>query len=295
METPTTPPTWETVRELYWQDEVLKAWELALQAGLGAEAEHAEEFRLIEGEALTRKNSKIIPLGDEISLEFLPSEVDAPKIGALALQACGAIRRRFGVQKTFPTLISILARAVSAPWATYPHGYCEDKYPYEKICLPHYLTERETEFSQAVAHEYTHVLSLNIAQGKLPTWLEEALSVLAEGTCDPEVTHAFQKGIIPWLSPSELECAFSKDEDSAQRRYAYEQAGWVGQYLAETYGEDRFRFLMDRMAKPRWWWALANAFLGTTDVDWAIRETYGITLKELFERTRQWLSRKTFC
>lgn len=205
-------PLWENVLNLYWHDHVVQAYELALQAGLGTSAEYAEEFRLIEGEALTRKVSRIIPLSEYLSLEFVPDETGdcAERLGEIAIQTCQKIAERFHVPPKFPTLLAILARAVSGPWATNPHGYCEDKFPYEKICLPYSVTQNHTEFSQAVAHEYTHVISLNVSRGRLPTWLEEALSVLAEGACDQEVALAFKTGKIPWMTPEKLERAFSE-------------------------------------------------------------------------------------
>jgi hypothetical protein len=182
-----------------------------------------------------------------------------------------------------PTLIAILAAEVDRPWATNPYGYCVDKHPYEKICLPHHLIFDTTQYFEAVAHEYAHVISLNLSQAHAPRWLSEAISVLVERPIDRNAIRRFRSGSWKWREPDELEGMFNVNSDDQQGVYmAYQQAGLIGTFLASLGGEPKLARLLKELADESFWRNLTNHFKSQTRTDGALRNVYGMSEAETF-------------
>lgn len=280
---------WDAAIEEYHWDRVVEAHALAEPMGVGETADRLAWYRLLEAEAITRRKSKVVQLRDWLSFEWIPSEVEdlAPRLQNLAIEACDEIAERLGWSHGPPCRIAILAPEVDAPWATHPYGYCADMYPYDKICLPDHLIDDLDEFSQAVAHEYAHVISLNLALGHAPRWLEEAVSVLAEREFDREAWDAFREDPAEWQAPSDLEAAFETVEEDEDAEWdvwlAYQQSGWIGRYLESLDSGRKLGDLLRAHADERLLLGLSLAIAGRTRTDYALKKTYGLTLRRLFD------------
>jgi hypothetical protein len=280
---------WQVAIDHYDHDRVEEAFAIVREHGIGAVGEHLSFYREIEAEAVSRRGARRIELSEWVLFEYLPWEVGDPGPWARRVEkAIAAVSERMGWTPTEKALVAMLAKECDVPWAVHPYGYFADKVPYDKICMPSYLLEDPGEFEQAVAHEYGHVISLNLSQGKAPRWLEEAVSVLLGREFDEEVVGEFARGEIEWLGPAELDGAFEApddvDEDDDSVWLAYQQAGLIGRYLAGLGGERRLGDLMRAHADIGLWRGLAASLARRTPTDVALRRVYGLDESRLFEQ-----------
>jgi hypothetical protein len=132
-----------------------------------------------------------------------------------------------------------------------------------------------------------------MAQGRVPTWLNEGLAMLAERSSDLRVRRAFGSGAAPWLSPRELEAAHHGQRQGephpAQTWLAYQQSAWLVRYLVTVAGEKSVSKLLVAFTDNSVWEELKMRLTSQTYADEALREVYGFGEKELFEKTLGWL------
>lgn len=285
---------WKVADEMYLRDRVEEAFAEIEDSGIGERSHSLSYFRMIEAEATTRRDSVVFPVTDWLELEVIPDELgmdlDPEGLGAEVLASCSEVGRRLGYDLTAKTRVAFLAADADAPWATAPYGYCVDKYPYEKICLPHHLLGRPRERWHAVAHEYAHVVSINLSHGHAPNWLGEAVSVLSEGQFDPRAERLFSEGRWPWREPEKLEGMFDVTHGDPETVWrAYQQAGLIGRFLAETIGEKGLGDLLRTLGSEGLLAQLFGRFLGRTRTDLALRRHCGFGERDLFAKTLQWI------
>ena len=281
---------WSAVGKLYERDEVVAAHAMAVELGMGEGAWQLSFFRSVEAEAMSRKESQVVALAPWLAFEYLPHEMRGfREFSAAALHACETVAQRLGWAHTVPTRIAVLADEADVPWASNPHGYHSARTPYDKICLPAYLQDDLVEFRQAVAHEYAHVITNALTEGKAPRWLSEAVSVLAERVFDPKALRALRDGA--WLPAGPLEAAFAGGEEGENPEWAvwlaYQQSGWIGRYLAELADERKLGDLLRAHGGGGFWRRLGTLLQGRSPTDQALLEVYGLTVIDLFERARK--------
>jgi len=278
---------WHAALEHYHCDRLPEAYTQILEHGIGEAGGHLRWYRVIEAETITRQKSVTQKVNDWLAVEYVPEEVlDITASLERITVACDAVAARLGWEHGEATLISILAEETDAPWASHPYGYCVHKEEFEKICLPNYLLDDPDEFSQAVAHEYAHVISEALGDGYSPRWLDEALSVLIEHRFDAESWEAFCHGTAEWLSPGDLELTLEAggDEDEGEDVIwrAYQQAGWIGRYLSSQKEEREFGRLLRKVADESPAWNFGRVLKGQDRVDAALRFVYGVGVNQLF-------------
>jgi hypothetical protein len=291
---------WKHVLELYEWDRLEEAFQSAESAGMGYGGAYARWYRSLEAEYVTRVRGQRKKLNDWLEFEWVPEALGdrLAVLEATALSGCDEVASRLGWQHEAATLITILSEEADTPWATLPYGYCVDKYPYEKICLPHRLVGDLRQFKQAVVHEYAHVICLNLTLGRAPRWLEEAVSVLAEWNFDPEMLERFRRGSQQWLKPGVLEAVLEAYQEEATGAVtlwgAYQQAGWIGRYLTSLGDEKRLASLLrehrnESVRKNLW-----SLLRGSNRTDLALREIYGLSESQVFRNTLNWLMTSRF-
>ncbi len=271
-------PHWEAAFEHYYHDRLTEAFEEVRDHGVGEGGDLLRWYRVIEAEAITRRKSRHVSITPWLSIEFVPHELMGYEdiLGERTLDACDEVAIRLGWTHSLPTRLSILAEETDAPWATNPYGYCVSKEPFEKICLPNYLIDDPSEFRQAVAHEYAHVISTNIAGEYAPRWVEEAISVLVERRFDQETWSNFCEDKNTWVGPAELEATLiNRCNDEAKKDeiwMAYQQAGWIGRYLANLQGDRRLGDFLREIADESPGSNLKRAFKGQDRTDAALKK-----------------------
>jgi hypothetical protein len=287
---------WASALEHYHWDRLEEAYEAIRRHGIGEAGSFVRWYRSIEAEYLTRAQSRIERINDWLSFEYVPDQIEGLRDALVEqiLRATDEVAERLGWEHSSPTLVAVLAQETDGPWATNPYGYCIGKEEYEKICLPDYLVDDPDEFAQAVAHEYAHVISESLADGHAPRWLEEAISVLAEHGFDEEVREMFVEDPELWLDPRRLETMLDSradtDEEEDDVYTAYQQAGWIGRYLAALEGERRLGALLRECANESVLHNLKLSLTGRERADGAVQNVYGITTSELFRRAYDYMA-----
>ncbi|MBX7133093.1 MAG: hypothetical protein K1X67_10495 [Fimbriimonadaceae bacterium] len=278
---------WKAAFEHYNWDRLAEAWELVEEFGVGEASVNLGFYRLIEGEWRTRDRSDITRVNPWLKVELVLDEIgpDQTDLVELLVRACDQVAERLNWQHGPETLISLLAAEVDRPWATNPYGYCVDKHPYEKICLPYHLLDQPGQLFEATAHEYAHVVSLNLSQGRVARWLSEAVSVLIERPENRYASRKFRSGGWHWRRPEELEGMFNvNSEDIAGVQMAYAQSGLIGRFLAsQPGGEAKLSELLAELAKNNLWSDFRRQFAGRSRADAALRSVYGLSEDQVFD------------
>jgi hypothetical protein len=289
-------PHWVAALEHYHWDRLEDAYREALNHGVGEAGSLLRWFRIIEAETLTRRLSTQIEVTPWLSFEYVPGEVRQLRdvLVQLAVQACDQVADRLGWTHVDKTHLAILAGETEGPWAANPYGYCVSKEPYEKICLPNYLIDEPEEYAQAVAHEYAHVISMALADGYAPRWMEEAISVLVERKFDREAWEKFLSGEATWHAPQELELVLEARQDETEEGedeiwFAYQQAGWIGRYLVSLGDERKLGTLLREVANEGLWRNLSLMVTGRERLDGALRAVYGLDSRRLFREAYAWM------
>lgn len=292
-------PHWDAALEHYHWDRLEAAYEEIRDHGIGEAGSFLRWYRVIEAETITRRKSSRVDVNEWLSFEFVPTEVLDLRVELRnrIVRACDDVAQRLAWKHSERTLVAILAEETDAPWASHPYGYCVHKEPYEKICLPNYLVDDPEEFSQAVAHEYAHVISESLADGYCARWLEEALSVLVEQRFDEDARIAFSEGRAPWRNPDDLELSIEGRTDEGQSAddvwMAYQQAGWVGRYLASLGDESRLATLLREVANETVGWNLKRTIRGQDRIEAALMSVYGMGQRKVFANALEFLRRQT--
>lgn len=93
-------------------------------------------------------------------------------------------------------------------------------------------------------HEYTHVITLQMTDYRIPRWFSEGLSVYEErrarpgwgGGWNPSVLRAYADG--RWFKMTDLDAAFVRPKRADDVQLAYFQASQVVEFVVERYGFD---------------------------------------------------------
>jgi tetratricopeptide (TPR) repeat protein len=93
-------------------------------------------------------------------------------------------------------------------------------------------------------HEYTHVITLQMTDYRIPRWFSEGLSVYEErrarpgwgGGWNPSVLRAYADG--RWFKMAELDAGFVRPRRADDVQLAYFQASQVVEFVVERYGFD---------------------------------------------------------
>jgi hypothetical protein len=282
---------WEAALEHYQWDRLEDAFGLIEEQGVGETGGLLGDYRLIEAELITRRKGVTKRVNGWLTIEYVTREIMGleQELADRILRACEEVAARLKWSHDRQTWIAILAEETDADWTTYPFGYCATKEPYEKICLPNHLLDDTDEFHRAVAHEYAHVISNNLSEGFAPRWLEEAISVHAEGAIDEKIALEFRTGDSPWVGPDELERVLeSRGNDDAEVDrilQAYQQAGWIGRYMSSLGGDAKLRDLLIALADDRVMSNLKLRILGRDRTDGAMRSVYAQSLPQIFDNS----------
>lgn len=285
---------WGVAYQHYLWDRLEQAREAADALGAGEAGLGLFTYRMIEAEYLTRQSAEVTPITDWLELEAHPgASAQRRGLAKACVAACDDVARMFGYAHGPATRITILAEAAITPWTPGAHGFCVDKYPFEKICLPAELLHDPENLAGAIRHEYAHAMAINRSQGRCPLWLDEAIAMVADGAFDEEAWREFADGKAEFYNAEDLESAFHDDRDDPEGRdevwYAYQQASILGEYLGETYGEQELGRLLDSIGSPGVFGEVMRRLRADDPAEPALRKVYGFGIAELFERAIAWL------
>lgn len=274
---------WKEAIDAYYRDEMPQAYGMAQALGASFGGAMLRWYRMIEGEALTRERATIEEIAPWLSVEWDASELHLHAEHRDAIrEACEGVGRRLGWDFSAPVRVTVMLAEVDAPWHGARFGYCIDKQPFDKICLPLRAASDPSALRRVVSHEFTHVVTLNLTGSRMPHWLDEGLALLMEGSAP---------GFDGWMEPGELNGAFETDrwtdEGLHHSQDAYGQAAVLVQALAQRGGDEKLAQLLRAFTDNSFWTEIKINVLGESSADEALREVYGIGENELFEETKR--------
>jgi len=275
---------WKEAIRAYYADEVDQAIGLVEDLGATFGGAALDWYRLIEGEALTRRRGTIREIEPWLRLEAIDSELPGvDHLSDVLREACQSVAERLGWDFEVPVLVSILTGEADAPWHSARYGYAMDKVPYDKVCLPRAIAFDEAELAAVTRHEFAHIVTLNKTDNRAPTWLEEGISQLMEGR-EPSRS-------MTWLSPEELHFAFGVDRREAANMRgvgdAYAQSLSVVSAMYDLKGDEGIRHLLGAFTNNSLWDEVKINLFDASATEEAIREVYGLGVAELFEQARR--------
>ncbi|HVL39047.1 MAG TPA: hypothetical protein VM328_06620 [Fimbriimonadaceae bacterium] len=283
------------VADLYDQDRVEEAFEQARALGVGTAGRGLTWYRLLEAEAITRQRATRHRINEWLEVEAIEAElpVEPLRLGQDLAAHAESVAARLQAAERPPVLVTIFSEEVDAPWTPNRQGFCEDKTPYAKICLPRSAVLDPYELPEAMRHEYAHVAVLVATADRCPRWLDEAVAMTMGGGADEREARDFARGAVEWLQPKELDQAFLEDREDPEGReevwLAYQQSAWIGRYLVETAGQRGLAGLLAAFGNNSRWTDLKMLITGQEPADEALREVYGFGIDELFRRSLEWL------
>ncbi len=260
------------------------------RTGAGEAGEYLTWYRLIEAEAVSRRDSQVRRLTSFLEVEYVPSETPGgiERTESLILGACARVSAALDFVDGPATRVAFLSEATNAPWGVHPFGYCTDMYPYEKICIPSYLLSDPGQLAETVSHEYAHVVTLNVGKGRASRWLEECVSMQFESEADEEALAAFVSGDAPWKPPGELDQAFgSEDEDEVWD--AYQQSLWIGRFLRVSGGDKGMARMLAAIGEDHAVRGTVARILGFTGDELGLRQTFGKGTSTTFRAALSWV------
>lgn len=275
---------WKLITDLYYWDKVVEAYERSLEAGAIGGGSTLGFYRLVEGEALTRRVSTISDVTAWLKLEHPPGV--APILAEVTREVCSEVAGRLGWNYQAQAMVSVLVPEADVPWHSARYGYMMDKYPYDKVCLPAVALADQAHFRRVLAHEYAHVVTLNTTSNRAPHWVEEGVSTWIEGPARPDSAGRFQTGESTWRSPIDLENAFASERRNGENREkirdAYDQSRLLVQFLVNQKGEAGIQQFLSAFSDNSVWDEI-KIRLGEAPVEEALKQAFGINQSRLFE------------
>lgn len=273
---------WKEAIEAYYWDRMPEAFAVAQALGAGYGGAALRWYRMIEGEALTREQAEVREQTPWLTIEAVPIDESDDARYLTIQEACEGVARLLEWDFSMGVRATILLPEVDAPWHEARFGYCVDKYPYDKICLPQAAAMDPHSLARVAAHEFTHVVTLNLTGGRIPHWLDEGLAMLMESAGPRPIRH--------WLEPNALNAAFEADRREAvglsRSGDAYSQAAVLVRHLLHVGGREKIAQLLRAFTNNGLWDEIKINLLGEPSVEEALHEVYGLGQRELFEAAK---------
>jgi hypothetical protein len=270
-------PYWNSVFELYADDNLKEATALMDQIGVGMYADYATPGDFIYLEAATSEDSEIIRIDDSLEVEVIQEQLPFT-FDALAEQVRSAykhVRSQFGSRApASATLLTLVVQDAVIPTAAFRDGYITFKKMYGKICLPmpQDLSQIARGFRRGLIYQYG--MELSAAQADL--WLLEAATSITEdgGLESPGA----------WLDPQPLDRALLEESDTREGFARLAAGRWqcrqIAEFLLQKGGSGNLVSCLAEHAKK-------SSFPGFgTITSRAMKATYGFSLDRLFGEDR---------
>ena len=282
---------WKLAIDLYHAEKLEEAYDQAVETGMGAAAQYLHWFRIIEAEYVTAIRSNVTSIRNNAELEWIDDESGdfVEEIKAIALEAFDGVGAKLDFDHSSMVRLTVLAAETDAPWLDGRFGYCIQKKPFYKICIPIAIVNQRDVMLETLRHEYAHVVVGTIADRRAPRWLNEAVAQTISGEANAGLAAPFVQGAAKWQSPSSLEAAFNEPQSSQERRLAYAQSALIGAYLSNRFGEkslgDMLRGFSDNSILQELWMRVR----GVHSEEEAIEQVYELSTKELFKQAFEWM------
>jgi len=115
--------------------------------------------------------------------------------------------------------------------------------------------QRHTNWKATLWHEFTHAVTLNLTNNKMPRWLSEGISVYEELQRDPtwgqKMNPQYREMILGGeMTPvGKLSTAFMSPPSPMHLQFAYFQSNLVVEFLVERFGFESIKAILADLAK----------------------------------------------
>ncbi len=193
-----------------------------------------------------------------------PSDVDTlwPYLEPLLEESWETLTRKYEFEPQGPVLVEVFRE--HEDFAVRTSGL-PDIGPVVAVCFGQVITldsphafkpPRSVNWQEVVWHEFSHVITLQMARNRLPRWLSEGISVYEENNGraewgrrqDLELVKAVQEDRI--LPVKALNEGFSKATSTQALSFAYYQSYLVVDYIVEHYGFQSLKDLIYHYGFP---------------------------------------------
>jgi tetratricopeptide (TPR) repeat protein len=195
-----------------------------------------------------------------VRMHPLDAAVLWPYLKPLLAESWQRLTAKYGFSPQGPILIEIFpepedfaVRTLGLPDIGHLLGVCFGSVI--TLNSPHARTPMSAANWQAVVwHEFTHVITLQMTNNRLPRWLSEGVSVFEEKNGRPEwgrrqdidLIRAVQDNRL--IAVHQLDAAFSKADNLADLNFAYYEASLLVEFIVARYGFDTLKTLIERYA-----------------------------------------------
>ncbi len=186
-----------------------------------------------------------------------------PYLAPLLEESWATLTGKYGFEPQGPILVEVFrdhedfaVRTSGLPDIGPVVGVCFGKVI--TLDLPRALKpQRSVNWQEVVWHEFAHVITLQMADNRLPRWLSEGISVYEENNGRPEwgrredleLVKAFQElRILPVKTLNE---GFSRAKSSQDLSFAYYQSYLVVEYIVERFGFQALKDLIYAYGAPK--------------------------------------------
>ncbi|MGE5293847.1 MAG: peptidase MA family metallohydrolase, partial [Solirubrobacterales bacterium] len=203
-------------------------------------------FRTISGDGLVLK------------MESHEADVYGDQVMDLLRQAKTVLCKKYGFQpdglitvELFPNQQDFAVRTFGMPGGDGFLGVCFG----DVVTATSPQPQRHANWQATLWHEFTHVVTLNLTNNRMPRWLSEGISVYEEQQRDPiwgqRMTPQYRQMILTGeMTPvGRLSAAFMSPPSPMHLQFAYYQSSLVVEFLVERFGFDSIKAMLTDLAK----------------------------------------------
>jgi tetratricopeptide (TPR) repeat protein len=193
-----------------------------------------------------------------LRMENHEADVYGDQVMELLRQAKTDLCRKYGLEPNSPITVELFPNQQDFAVRTFgmPGGD-----GFLGVCFGDVVTatspqlQRHANWQATLWHEFTHVVTLNLTNNRMPRWLSEGISVYEELQRDPtwgqEMTPQYRRMILTGeMTPlGKLSTAFMSPPSPLHLQFAYYQSSLVVEFLVERFGFESVKAVLADLAK----------------------------------------------
>ncbi|KPK76369.1 MAG: hypothetical protein AMJ79_06845 [Phycisphaerae bacterium SM23_30] len=197
---------------------------------------------------------------DEFIVRMSESEADVfgDMVLELLIEAKAELCGKYGLKLDRPVVTEMFDNQQDFAVRTFG---MPDAYGFLGVCFGHVITmnspkaERPMNWKATLWHEFSHVVTLNLTQNKMPRWLSEGISVYEESQKDPTwgqyMNPEFRRMILDGeMTPlGKLSGAFINPPTPTHLLFAYYESSLAVEYIITKYGLETLKVILADLAQ----------------------------------------------
>ncbi|MEN6333679.1 MAG: tetratricopeptide repeat protein [Phycisphaerales bacterium] len=193
-----------------------------------------------------------------LKMENHEADVYGDQVMALLRQAKAELCKKYGLEPNSPITVELFPNQQDFAVRTFgmPGGD-----GFLGVCFGDVVTatspqlQRHANWQATLWHEFTHVVTLNLTNNRMPRWLSEGISVYEESQRDPtwgqKMIPQYRRMILTGeMTPvGKLSTAFMSPPSPLHLQFAYYESSLVVEFLAEKHGFESIKAILADLAR----------------------------------------------